>query len=156
MRRIGFYSSVLARCGARADAEAAAARVRAFPETTWGRWGALAYASLALGDTARGLDAMERAAAGDGDLLLAEAIQSPLYDPVRGSPRFAAVLSRFRLDVARLTAPDGSRSREGHAACDCHFDRSTNRHVRTLERVAVGWRAIGDMSGDSPELPAFT
>jgi hypothetical protein len=86
-------------------------RLEALPDSVWGRNSALAYVALALGDTARGLAAMERAAARDGDLLLAHAIAAPFYDPVRASPRFAAVLRRFNLDVEHLTRPDGGRSR---------------------------------------------
>ncbi len=66
---------------------------------------------ITIGDTARGLEALEEAMRGDGDLTLAQAIGSPRYDKIRGSPRFAALLRRLNLNVERLTAPDGGRSR---------------------------------------------
>jgi hypothetical protein len=102
---------VLGAGGARADAQAILRRVEALPATTWGRNSALTYCYLAVGDTAHALDALERAAAKDGDLLLAQAISSPRFDPIRGSPRFAAAMRRFNLDLSRVTAPDGGRSR---------------------------------------------
>jgi serine/threonine-protein kinase len=110
-RRLGFYAWVLGAGGARADAQAILQRVEALPATTWGRNSALTYCYLAVGDTARALDALERAAAKDGDLLLAQAISSPRFDPIRSSARFAAAMRRFNLDLARVTAPDGGRSR---------------------------------------------
>jgi hypothetical protein len=63
------------------------------------------------GYPARALAALGRAAATDGDLVLAQIMSSPYFDVLRGSPRFAAAMRRFNLDVARLTAPDGGRSR---------------------------------------------
>jgi hypothetical protein len=54
---------------------------------------------------------MEKAAAGDGDLMLSQIVSAPHLDQIRQSARFAAVMRRFNLDVARLTAPDGRRSR---------------------------------------------
>jgi hypothetical protein len=109
-RRLGLVAAVLGRAGARGDAEAILRRLQALPSTSWGINGALAHASLGLGDTAAALTAMERAAAGDGELLFSQVPTSTLYDPVRQSPRFAAILRRYHLDAARLTAADTSRS----------------------------------------------
>jgi len=111
IRRLGFYGLVLARGGATDDARAILRRVDALPDGTWGKLSAQTRLDLALGDTARALTAMERAAAGDGDLVLAAILSSRHFDAVRKSPRFAAILRKFNLDVARLTAPDGGRSR---------------------------------------------
>ncbi|MBW8770251.1 MAG: protein kinase [Gemmatimonadetes bacterium] len=110
-RRLGFYALVLAKSGAPDDARAILRRVEALPDGTWGKLSAESRIDLALGDTSRALDAMERAAAGDGDLILAQIFSSPHTDAVRKSARFAAVLRKFNLDVERLTAPDGGRSR---------------------------------------------
>jgi hypothetical protein len=41
---------------------------------------------------------MERAAAGDGDLLLGHIPTNGLYNRVRKSTRFAAVMRRFNVD----------------------------------------------------------
>jgi hypothetical protein len=81
------------------------------PQKTWGRNSALMSLYLGLGDTTRALDALDRAASADGDLVLAPAINSPMFDAVRGSARFAAAMRRFNLDVSRVTAPDGGRAR---------------------------------------------
>jgi len=43
--------------------------------------------------------------------VLSQNLNSRNFDQIRSSPRFVAVLRRFDLDVARLTAPDGGRSR---------------------------------------------
>ena len=110
-RRLGFYGWVLGAGGARADALAILRRVEALPPTTWGRYSSLTYLYLAVGDTTRALDALESAAARGGDLVLAQAISSPRFDAVRGNPRFAAAMRRFNLDLSRVTAPDGGRSR---------------------------------------------
>jgi eukaryotic-like serine/threonine-protein kinase len=110
-RRLGFYAWVLGAGGARDDALAILRRIQVLPATTWGRNSALTYCYLAVGDTARALDALERAAAKDGDLLLAQAISSPRFDAIRSSPRFAAAMRRFGLDLSVVTAPDGGRWR---------------------------------------------
>ena len=85
-------------------------RIEASPEGVPGRTSALSRLYLGLGDTSRALSALEKAAAGDGDLVLSQIVSSPHLDQIRQSPRFAAVLRRFNLDVARVTAPDGGRS----------------------------------------------
>ena len=99
----------LARSGDPALTRAHIARLEAMPPDTPRRNATLTYLYLGLGDTAKALSAMERAASGDGDLLFVVAPFSEAYDAVRASPRFAAVLRRYHLDVARLTAPRGGR-----------------------------------------------
>ena len=111
IRRLGLVGAVLAGCGAKEDARALLSRIGALPVGTWGRLSSLVYLNLALGDTGRGLDAMERAVQGDRDLVVAHTISSLRFDAVRRSPRFAAVVRKLNLDVARLTAMDGGRSR---------------------------------------------
>jgi Tfp pilus assembly protein PilF len=111
IRRLGFYGLILARSGAPDEARALLRRIDATPAGTWGKLSSTSRITLALGDTARALDALEQAAAGDGDLTIAQLISSKHFDPIRKSPRFAAVLRKFNLDVARLTAPDGGRSK---------------------------------------------
>ncbi len=111
IRRRALYGSDLADCGVTADARAVRSEIEALPAHRWGRQSSLTFLNLALGDTARGLEALEEAMRGDGDLTLAQTIGSPRYDTIRGSPRFAALLRRLNLNVERLTAPDGGRSR---------------------------------------------
>src|SRR5687767_4135052 len=101
----------LARSGDPAVTRAQVVKLEAMPADAPRRNATLAYLYLGLGDTAKALSAMERAAAGDGDLLLTVAPFSEAYDGVRSSPRFAAVLRRYNLDVDRLTAPGGGRPR---------------------------------------------
>jgi serine/threonine-protein kinase len=111
VRRLGFYGLILASSGAKDDARSLLRRIDALPDGTWGKFSSQSRINLALGDTNRALDAMERAAAGDGDLELAQIVSSPHLDPIRKSARFAAVMRRFNLDLSRVTAPDGGRSR---------------------------------------------
>jgi serine/threonine-protein kinase len=110
MKRLGIYSYAMSRGGRTGEGAALRARLAAMPATTWGVQSALVSASLGVHDTASAFAAMERAAAGDGDLFLSLPLVSPTFDEVRASPRFAAVLRRFNLDVTRLTKPDGGRS----------------------------------------------
>ena len=110
VRRQGFYGLVLAKGGAVDDARALIRVIEAGPDVP-GRISALSRLYLAVGDTTRALAALEQVASGDGDLVLAQIFSSSNLDKIRGSRRFAAVLRRFNLDVERLTAPDGGRSR---------------------------------------------
>ncbi len=69
----------------------------------------LAYAYLGLGDTARALSAMETAVrAGERPYIT---LVDPMFDPVRGSARFAAVVRRYGFDEKRFTALAGGRPR---------------------------------------------
>ena len=109
-RRLGTAAFSLGQLGDPSGSRAIGAKLEAMPADAPGRNSGLAYVYLGLGDTARALTAMERAgAAAGGDLLFAIVPSDPTFDAVRGSPRFAAVLRRFNLDVARLTAPRGGR-----------------------------------------------
>jgi tetratricopeptide (TPR) repeat protein len=110
-RRLGFYGWVLGAGGARDDARAILRKIEALPVSTWGRYSSLTYLYIAVGDTARALDALEHAAERGGDLVLAQAISSPRFDAIRGSPRFAAAMRKFNLDLSRVAAKDGGRGR---------------------------------------------
>ena len=110
VRRLGYYASTLIRAGSPAEADSLRARIESMPSGTPGLSSSLAFVTLAQGDTSRALDYMEHAAAGDGELLISMNLAMPLFDPLRTNARFAAILRRFHLDVARLTQPDGGRS----------------------------------------------
>ena len=108
-RFLGLHATVLGAGGARAGVAAILRHIEGLTSGSWGRDSGLTFAYLAAGDTTRALGALERA---DLEMALAVFINNgSQFDPIRGSPRFAAVMSRFNLDVARLTAPDGGRSR---------------------------------------------
>jgi serine/threonine-protein kinase len=110
-RRMGFYGWVLGAGGAKAEAQEILNKVRALPPDTWGRYSSLTYLYVAVGDTAQALAMLDSASRRGGDLLLAQAISSPRFDALRSSPRFAEAMRRYNLDLSRVTAPDGGRSR---------------------------------------------
>ena len=102
--RSGMAAYVLARSGERKEAEAVTARLAALPERTWSRSTALAMAYAGLGDTERAITYMERAAAGDGDLLVLYG--NPLTEQIPRSARTDSVWRRFNLDPALLAEHD--------------------------------------------------
>jgi serine/threonine-protein kinase len=94
--RSGMAAYTLARAGERREAEAVVRHLEALPEKAWTRSTGLALAYLGLDDTARAITYMERAAAGDGDLMML--YTSPLADAIVRSRRTDAVWRRFNLD----------------------------------------------------------
>jgi len=101
--RVGAAAQVLAENGQTAEAMALVRRLEAMPPGTWQRESGLALAYLGLGDSARALDAIERAASGDGDLFYANVIRLP--ESVKGlstNPRFLAGMRRYNLDPERF------------------------------------------------------
>ena len=105
---VGVAAYVLAAAG---DRERAVAIVREL-ETRRGEWSVttgLTYAYLGLGDTARALSAMETAVRlGERPYI---PLADPMYDPVRRSLRFAAIVRRLGLDERLFTSPKGGRPR---------------------------------------------
>uniref|UniRef100_UPI00286E610D tetratricopeptide repeat protein n=1 Tax=Gemmatimonas sp. TaxID=1962908 RepID=UPI00286E610D len=111
LARIGQAAGILGRSGARDEARALLRRIEALPAGTLEREPALIYARLGLDDLGGAMTAMESAALTDPQRVVAYGLLGIAYDPLRADPRFAAVLRRLNLDVARLTLPDGGRSR---------------------------------------------
>ena len=103
--RMGGAAMNLANAGDVAAAEAVTRQIEATPPRIFGREAGLVLAYLGLGDTARALDAMERAAAGDGDLLYTSIASLSLaggMQTLRDNARFLAVLERYHLDPERF------------------------------------------------------
>ena len=71
----------------------------------------LGAAWLGVGDTARALTLLERAAETIPDYFVLSHLGLRMYDPLRASPRFAAIVRTLGLDVAVFTSPTGGRPR---------------------------------------------
>ncbi|HSA56598.1 MAG TPA: protein kinase [Gemmatimonadaceae bacterium] len=106
----GTLSYVLARAGDPAEARRVLQSINERNGRSWFDQINLTLLNLALGDTAGALDAMERAVERGEPIGAFHALAAPVYDPVRASPRFAALVRRLELDPAILAAPRGGRT----------------------------------------------
>jgi len=104
--RIGTAAFALARSGEQREAEAIIRQMEALPAGTWTRSTGLAVAYAGVHDTARAITAMERAAAGAGDLLVA--FGSIISGEVPRNARTDAVWRRFHLDPALFASRVGA------------------------------------------------
>ncbi len=109
MRR-GMAAWSLALGGKPNEAASILRSLEALPADASGRATGLAFARLGAQDWSGALTAIEQAADRGPELILALLMVSPPYDPVRSDPRFASVIRKLNLDVAKFTRPDGGRS----------------------------------------------
>ena len=65
---------------------------------------------IALGDNARALTLLERAATDHDSFFSSESLAERFFDPIRGDPRFAAIVAKVGLDK-RLALEDGGMNR---------------------------------------------
>ena len=98
--RVGVAAFALARAGAPADARAIIKRLEAAPADQWERWTALALAYAGLRDSARTLDALQHAAAGDGDAL--PEFSAHLACNFPSTPQTDAIRHRYHLQAVRV------------------------------------------------------
>jgi TolB-like protein len=111
LARIGGAAGLLGRAGARDEARGLLRRIEATPVGTHDRDVAILFARLGFGDLEAAMTSLETAARSDPHRVVAFGLHGMAYDPLRADPRFAAVLRQLTVDVARLTLPDGGRSR---------------------------------------------
>jgi TolB-like protein/tetratricopeptide (TPR) repeat protein len=106
----GMTAWCLEMAGDKARAAAIRRSLDSMPDTTWSIHSARMYAYLATPDTAKALSEME---SGVDRELVVQAIPfvDRMYDPVRHSARFAAVVRRAGLEGRGMTGPTGGRPR---------------------------------------------
>jgi hypothetical protein len=98
--------------GAAGDTLAARAILRdldRLPSDTWMIHTALTLAALGMGDTARALSELEAALRAREITPEWDEFSDRMYDAVRQTPRFAAVVRGYDLDVSLLSSPTGGR-----------------------------------------------
>jgi serine/threonine-protein kinase len=84
--------------GDRAGAEARVRRIEALPASLWFRNTGLAFGYLGLRDTARALAALEQATDRRETWATFNRVSDPIFDPIRKSARWAALLKRAQLE----------------------------------------------------------
>ncbi len=109
--RIGLFSMAMRRGGKVALAAGIEQRLESLPDDVRGVWNGRFLSRFGRGEISGALDAMERAGAGDGDLLYASVLVSPLFDALRTEPRFQAALVLFRLDKSPVRTGLPTRTR---------------------------------------------
>jgi tetratricopeptide (TPR) repeat protein len=106
----GFVAFVHASAGDPATARRIARQIEARPRD-WAAQTTLAFTYLGLKDTARALDALERATDYHETWFVWFTPGYRLYGPVRSSPRFAALVRRVGLDERIFGAPPSAAAR---------------------------------------------
>jgi len=105
----GMRAYVLQRTGDTARAAAIRRALDAMPDTVWLIHVARANAYLATPDTAKVLRELEAAVASREMIGASMVPGDRILDPVRHSPRFAAIIRRIGLEGRGLTGPNGGR-----------------------------------------------
>jgi TolB-like protein/Tfp pilus assembly protein PilF len=93
----GIRAQAYAQLGIADTTRAFIRRMEAQPPTLWMRNTGLAYGYLGLGDTARALSALERSADAGEIWPTFSPAQDPIFDSLRGSTRWTAILKRVGL-----------------------------------------------------------
>jgi len=99
----------LGKAGDTAAAHATIRDLERLPRDTWLIHTALVYASLGVDDTARALSELEAAVRAREIMPKWNPLADYMFDPIRQSPRFAAVVRAFGLDDRVFTSPNGGR-----------------------------------------------
>jgi serine/threonine-protein kinase len=106
---IGIAAFALAATGETTAARARLRDLEHLPRDTWLLHTGLAYAELGLADTTRALADLELALRSREITPKWATFSDPIYDAVRNSARFAAIVRGFGLDDRVLTSPLGGR-----------------------------------------------
>ncbi len=99
---LGVLGYAYAKAGRTAEGRAIARQLEESAGKRNSAAGAAARVYLGLADTARALTMLERAAAQHDVSFSTEGLAEPFFDPIRHSPRFAAVVARLGLDKRLL------------------------------------------------------
>jgi Flp pilus assembly protein TadD len=99
---LGVLGYAYGKAGSTAQARAIAQHLEQATSKQNSAAGAAARVYLGLSDTSRALTMLERAAAQHDMSFSTEVLAEPFFDPIRHSPRYAAVVARVGLDKRLL------------------------------------------------------